>query len=82
MDEARSRDQPFVSLPEGDDEVDMLPRESMVDPKTTSLTNLWCVWSVSFLTAIDGTVAVPSLWCAEPRANRGSNMRHSEYIER
>ena len=25
-------------------------------------TNLFCVWSISFLSAIDGTVAVPSLW--------------------
>lgn len=35
---------------------------SELDPRNTALTNLLCAWSIGFLSAIEGTISVPSLW--------------------
>jgi hypothetical protein len=31
-------------------------------PQNTSMRNLCCAWAIGFLTAIEGTIIVPSLW--------------------
>lgn len=33
-----------------------------LDPRNAALTNLLCAWSIGFLSAIEGTISVPSLW--------------------
>ena len=35
---------------------------SDLDPSNTALTNLLCAWSIGFVSAIEGTISVPSLW--------------------
>lgn len=32
------------------------------EPETTNVLNLFCAWSIGFLTSIEGTVSTPSLW--------------------
>ena len=63
---AREPDHAYVALGNGEASPGADARAAAAeltrDPATSSLRNLWCVWAVSFLTAIDGTVAVPSLW--------------------
>ena len=48
---------------------------SELDPETTSMLNLFCCWSYGFLTAIEGTVSVPSMWLYVQSLGGG----HSEY---
>ena len=38
------------------------PPASELDPSNTGLTNLLCAWSIGFLSAIEGTISIPSLW--------------------
>ena len=35
---------------------------SDLDPDTSGLTNMLCAWAIGLLSAIEGTISVPSLW--------------------
>ena len=47
---------PDASAAEGGDS------RSDLDPDTSGLTNMLCAWAIGLLSAVEGTISVPSLW--------------------